>query len=259
MNGAFYIGATGLQAQQRGLDVIANNVANINTNGFKRSEIRFSELVAPTASAELADQAQTIATSLPETLTGVQARTSPRILEQGDLRETGKPFDIAIDGTGFIEVLGPGGQTWLWRGGPLRVNADGLLETESGLIIKALIDVPADSTALTIGRDGVVRSTTADVAEAEELGTISLAMPRDPRALEAVGDGFYRVVEGEDLVTLINGEDGGVLVQGSLEASNVELTTELVTLLLMQRAYGANAQVVQAGDQLMQIANGLRR
>jgi flagellar basal-body rod protein FlgG len=257
MNGAFYIGATGLQAQQRGLDVIANNIANINTTGFKRSEMRFSELVSQ---ARARESAAATATVLPDAFTGVQAQTSARILEQGKLRETGQPFDIAISGDGFIEVLGPGGQTWLWRGGTVRVNADKLLETEDGMVLKALIDVPDAAVGLTIGRDGAVRAVASGVEGSTDLGTIALAMPRDRQQIEAIGSGYYRVAEGNDLETILTGEDGGgVIVQGSLEASNVELTTEMVTLLLMQRAYGANAQVLQAGDQLMSIANGLRR
>lgn len=257
MNGAYYIGATGLQAQQRGLDVVANNVANINTTGFKRSEVRFSELVAQTVAR---DEAAPSLPLVPDGLSGVQAQSSARVLEQGQIRETGKAFDLAISGDGFIEVLGPGGQTWLWRGGTLRINADGLMETESGLVLKALIDVPEDSTALTIGRDGVVRAASSDDEEPVELGVIELAMPRDRQLLEPIGNGFYRVPEDGDLETLVAGEAGnGVLVQGALETSNVELTTEMVTLLLMQRAYGANAQVIQASDQLMAIANGLRR
>jgi flagellar basal-body rod protein FlgG len=257
MNGAFYIGATGLQAQQRGLDVIANNVANINTNAFKRSEVRFSELIQPNV---VRDDAQPILVTLPEILTGVQVRTSDKIFEQGNLRETGKPFDIAISGDGFIEVLGPNGQTWLWRGGTVRLNADGLLETENGLVLKAAIEVPQDSISLTIGRDGVVKSVASGASDAVELGAIGLAMPRDPQLIEAVGGGYYRVPDENELETVLTGEAGsGVIVQGSIETSNVELTNEMVTLLLMQRAYGANAQVVQAGDQLMAIANGLRR
>jgi flagellar basal-body rod protein FlgG len=256
MNGAFYIGATGLGAQQRGLDAIANNIANVNTTGYKRSEMRFSEMVARTNTR---DETLPVTTIVSDVLSGVQATVSPLVFEQGKLKETGKPFDLAISGDGFIEVLGPGGQIWLWRGGSIRVNADGLLETENGLVLKALIDVPADSTSLTIDRNGVVRSLAAGAADATELGIIALAMPRDPQALLAVGNGYYSVPDGDDLETVLNGEDGGVLVQGSLETSNVELTTEMVSLLLLQRAYGANAQVVQAGDQLMAIANGLRR
>lgn len=256
MNGAFYVGATGLQAQQRALDVVANNISNINTTAFKRSEMRFSELVSQIVQPETRDA---VPVSLPESLAGVQVQPSARIYQQGNLRETGQPLDLAISGDGFVETLGPAGEIWLWRGGTLRVNADGLLETESGLLLKSLIEVPDDSIGLTIDREGRVSSITGGTEERVELGTIDLVMPRDPHAIEAAGDGFYRTADGNDLRTLIAGEDGGVIVQGSIEASNVELTTEMVTLLLLQRAYGANAQVVQAGDQLMSIANNLRR
>lgn len=256
MNGAFYIGATGLQAQQRALDVVANNISNVNTNGFKRSEIRFSELVSQIAQPDASDSIPVV---LPEQLSGVQAKSAVRVYQQGDLRETGRPFDIAISGDGFIETLGPAGEIWLWRGGAVRVNADGLLETESGLLLKAMIEVPENSLGLEISREGRVVSIEAVTEERVEIGAIDLAMPRDPHIIEAIGDGFYRVPDDSDLETLIAGEDGGVIVQGSIEASNVELTTEMVTLLLLQRAYAANAQVIQAGEQLMSIANNLRR
>jgi flagellar basal-body rod protein FlgG len=257
MNGAFYVGATGLQAQQKALDVVANNISNINTMGFKRSEVRFAELLGPVVQRDSTEP--TLIGSPSDVLNGVQANEAMRIFQQGDLRETGKPFDIAVSGDGFIELMGPGGQTWLWRGGTMRVNADGLLEAEGGMVLKALIEVPEDSVDLRIDRDGVVRSLSVGAETAEEIGTIVLAMPRDPQNIEALGSGFYRVPDDGELATLINGQDGGVLVQGSLEASNVELTTEMVTLLLLQRAYAANAQAVQAGDQLMSIANNLRR
>lgn len=256
MNGAFYVGATGLQAQQRALDVIANNIANVNTQGFKRSEIRFSELIGNIVQSDARDPSIGI---VPEALSGVEAEGAVRVLEQGKLRETGKPLDIAISGDGFIEVLGPGGEIWLWRGGSVRTNGDGLLETQSGLLLKALIEVPQDSVAIEIDREGMIRSLSAGSDTADDLGTLVLAMPRDPQAIEAMGDGYYRVPDDIDLETLVAGDDGGVIVQGSVETSNVELTTEMVTLLLMQRAYAANAQVVQAGDQLMSIANNLRR
>ena len=164
MNGAYYIGATGMRAQQTGLETIANNVANINTNTYQRSEVRFSELVSQTRV-----QADTVPvdTSFPDILTGVQARTSARVFEQGNLRQTGKPFDLAISGDGFVEVLGPGGQTWLWRGGTLQINAEGALQTDSGLVLKALIDVPINSSSITIARDGAVSSVSSGSAGCE--------------------------------------------------------------------------------------------
>ena len=257
MNGAFYIGATGLQAQQRGLDVIANNVANINTTAFKRSEIRFSELVMR---ASVSEDSEQLNIALPDSLSGVEARISPRIYEQGDLRRTGKPFDLAISGDGFVEVLGPGGQVWLWRGGAFQVNADGLLETENGMTLRALIEVPDDAGEIRIERDGRVLAQVAGEENPVLLGNIRIAMPEDVHTLEPVGSGYFRAADDEQLRTFEPGEQGkGVFVQRELEASNVDLSSEMVTLLLMQRAYGANAQIVQAGDQLMAIANGLRR
>jgi flagellar basal-body rod protein FlgG len=257
MNGAFYVGATGLQAQQRGLEVIANNVANINTTAFKRSEIRFSELVMRQSVHEDSEQ---INIALPDSLSGVEARTSPRLFEQGDLRQTSKPFDLAISGDGFVEVLGTAGQIWLWRGGALQVNADGLLETESGLTLRALIEVPDDALEIRIEPDGRVLAQVAGEAAPVALGNINIAMPENVHSLESVGQGYFRAADDEQLRIYDPGEKGkGVFVQGALEASNVDLSAEMVTLLLMQRAYGANAQIVQAGDQLMAIANGLRR
>jgi flagellar basal-body rod protein FlgG len=257
MNGAFYVGATGLQAQQRGLEVIANNVANINTSAFKRSEIRFSELVMRTAVR--ADVEPTVI-ALPDVLSGVEARIAPRVYAQGDLRQTGKPFDLAISGDGFVEVLGPGGQVWLWRGGGFQVGADGLLETDTGLTLKALIEVPEDAGEIRIERGGRVLAQVAGEEDPIAIGNISIAMPEDIANLEAVGQGYFRAADEQQLRIYEPGEQGkGVFVQGSIEASNVDLSSEMVTLLLMQRAYGANAQIVQAGDQLMAIANGLRR
>lgn len=257
MNGAFYIGATGLQAQQRGLDVIANNVANINTTAFKRSEIRFSELVMQSSVREDTEQ---MSIAVPDALSGVEARTSPRIFEQGDLRQTSKPFDLAISGDGFVEVLGPGGQIWLWRGGTFQVTPDGLLATENGLTLRALIEVPEDASEIHIESDGRVFAQVAGEAGPLSLGNINIAMPEDVATLESVGQGYFRAGDDAQLRIFEPGEQGkGVFVQGALETSNVELSSEMVTLLLMQRAYAANAQIVQAGDQLMAIANGLRR
>ncbi len=257
MNGAFYVGATGLQAQQRGLDTVANNVANVNTTAFKRSEARFSEMVMSTSTTE---EAAPTMTTAPDALSGVQAQRAARIFAQGDLKQTGKLFDLAISGDGFIEVLGPNGQTWLWRGGSFKVNADGFLETDGGLSLKALIEVPQEISELRIERDGRVLGITVGVEQPTELGKIDIAMPDDVTLLEDVGSGYYRPSDDLNVRLIEPGENGkGVIVQGALEASNVELTTEMVSLLLMQRAYAANAQVVQAGDQLMGIANGLKR
>lgn len=252
MNHAFYIGATGLRAQERALGVTANNIANLNTPGFKRSQVRFSEL---TAAANTADP--TAAGRIEAS--GVAARAAAPVFEQGELRQTGQALDLAIEGQGFIEVLGPDGQSLLWRGGALSIGQDGLLSTADGLPLRALVSVPEGASDLRIGLDGLVTGLLAGDTVATELGRIDIAMVRDVSALQSLSGGLYRA-DAENALAAVPGEEGaGLLVQGSIEASNVALSNEMVTLMMMQRAYAANAQALQAGDQLMGIANGLRR
>lgn len=256
MNGAFYIGATGLGAQQRALEAVANNIGNINTTAFKRSAISFSELMMPVPTEEgapVAAQNRTMG------LGGVAFGATSRVWTQGDLRQTGNKFDIAIDGPGFIELMGAAGRTLLWRGGTLKVNSDGYLATSDGTPLKAMISVPTDATALSIGRDGMV-SATVDGEDSKPLGQIDLTMVKDPGDLVGVENGVYEAADGTAPYTVAAGsEGGGIFAQGAVEGANVQLSDEMVTLLLLQRAFSANAQVVQAGDQLMSIVNSLRR
>jgi flagellar basal-body rod protein FlgG len=257
MNGAFYIGATGLEAQQRALDVIGNNIANINTPGFKRSQARFAEMVGQPSGqpGQAASGLDTLGA-----LSGVRSDASPRVFDQGDLKQTGQVMDLAIDGPGFIQLLGPNGQELLWRGGGLKVNADGYLATQDGLPLKAMIAVPASASALGIDSGGRVMALVDGQSGPTEIGRIDLAMVKDSSTLSAIPGGLYQAAAPDDLITVAAGDEGsGSLVQGSIETSNVNLSDEMVSMLLTQRAYGANAQVVQAGDQLMAIANGLKR
>lgn len=247
MNGAFYIGAIGLRSQQHALDVVANNIANINTPAFKRSEARFTELLASASAG-----------GGPE---GVLADTSPPVFTQGDLRVTGKSMDLAIQGEGFLELIGPDGKTLLWRGGALGVNPDGYLSAAgSGLPLKEMISVPREAAGLAIDRDGSVRAIGADQSPGEVIGKLEVVRAREGAAITPLGAGLYEVESSSDLTAAKAGEDGaGSFVQGSLEGSNVDLAEQMVSLMLLQRAFAANAQVLQAGDQLMSISNSLRR
>jgi flagellar basal-body rod protein FlgG len=257
MNGAFYIGATGLQAQERALDVVANNITNLNTTAYKRNTVQFSNLVLP--SRDKFDQALPGVGRAGE-MAGVTAMSAPRIWAQGDLKQTGAPFDLAIEGAGFIELMGPSGHTLLWRGGSLKVNADGYLATADGTQLRAMISVPRDATGLTIDRNGVVSVASTGQNGPDQIGQIDLVMAKDPSQLADTGSGYYEATDAADVYSTTAGEDGGgVFAQGALEGSNVDLSNEMVTMLLMQRSFSANAQVVQAGDQLMSIVNNLRR
>jgi flagellar basal-body rod protein FlgG len=256
MNHAFEIAGVGLGAQQRALDVIANNIANVNTPGFKRSDVRFVELIASVHDT----MNPGVQLGAAPSLAGVSARPSVMIDAQGEIERTGRALDIAIQGEGFIEIMGPRGQLMLWRGGSLTIQEDGLLATADGLPLRSMITVPREATEIEFGADGVVRGRVAESDEAVELGQITLVRVEDAGALERLDGGLYRVGDGAALHEGAPGDDGlGELVQGGVERSNVEVTDEMVRLMLVQRAYAANAQIVQAADQLMAIANNLRK
>lgn len=256
MNGAFEVGAVALRAQQRALDVLANNIANVNTPSFKRSDVRFSEIVADQSFEQPAS-----GMSLPGGLASGGVRMTPRELLalQGELRPTGNKLDMAIDGTGYIELMGPAGQALLWRGGTLKVNDDGLLAADNGFALRAAITIPDEATNLQITPEGIVR---ADVGEegTVELGQIALVKFDNDAALERLDLGLYRAGEDMRLIDAKPGEEGtGLIIQGSIENSNVELTSEMVELLMVQRAYAASAHIVQAADQMAAVVNGLKR
>lgn len=262
MSDAFYIGAVGLQTQQRALDGIANNIANVNTPAFKRTQIRFADVVVNRSAPEQVnpEQVKLDTPRAPDALAGVAVDAQFMLNEQGEVERTGQSMDLAIQGPGFIELMGPGGQTLLWRGGALRVNDDGMLATAQGLPLRAAITVPTDATALEIGSDGVVRATVPDSPDPVELGQIQLVRVTDAGSIDRLDGGLYRLQEGQAPTEAQPGEDGaGLLVQGAVERSNVSLTEEMVRLMLVQRAYAANAQILQAADQMMATANGLRR
>lgn len=257
MSGAFSIGSIGIRAQERALEVISNNIANINTPAFKRAHVRFASIVAMRNDADVPAAALTD----PFAAAGVMAHAAPAMDAAGDLRPTGRAMDLAVQGRGFIELMGPGGRTMLWRGGTLKVGEDGLLAAaDTGLALKAAIAVPQDAASIVISPDGVVRAITSADAAPVEIGQIALVTADDTGGFTTLDGGLYTVEDDARLRSARPGEDGaGLLAQGSVELSNVEMSTEMVQLMLVQRAYAANAQIVQAADQLMAIANGLRR
>lgn len=255
MNGAFYIGAISLDAQQQALDIIANNIANLNTTAYKRQAVDFSSLVSPLGQTSPDAFPDVFALAAPA---GVSIAATPHVWTQGTIEQTGKPLDLAIQGDGFLDVLGAGGRELLWRGGSLSVTPDGYLATSDGNVLKALISVPAGVQNFTISASGAVSANVDGTLR--QIGQLELVLPKDPSALADAGGGYYELSDPAAAYTVKPGLDGGgTLMQGALEGSNVQLADEMIALLLMQRAYGASAQVVQAGDQLMSIVNNLRR
>lgn len=256
MSGALEIAMVGMRAQQRALEAVAGNVSNINTPAFKRIDLQFSELIGAQAGPP-PDEARV---AIPASVAGVIPAAMPQFDIQGAIERTGNPLDLAIEGLGFVELLGPGGQTLLWRGGTLRVMEDGALATNSGSILKAGITLPDDMTAVRIDRDGKVFVTQAGIDGESLLGEIPLVKIVDPLAVERLDGGVFQVLDEGSLFAGAPGERGlGSFVQGSRERSNVDLNSEMIALLVAQRAYTANAQIVRAADEFYGIANGLRK
>ena len=257
MNGAFEVGAVALRAQQQALETIANNVANINTPGFKRADVQFAEIVtAPTAPITETERIAREAVSLTG---GVRFAARSMVSQPGELKATGAALDFAIEGPGFVELLGPDGTSLLWRGGHLEIDRNGNLAAADGLALRALIAVPDDATNIVIARDGVVSAQVSDGTKMD-LGQITLVRPESDADLIHMDSGFYRLTDGARARDAVPGEDGvGALVQGMIESSNVELATAMVEMLLLQRAYSASAQVVQTADQISSITNNLKR
>jgi flagellar basal-body rod protein FlgG len=254
MNQAFEIAGIGLSAQQKALDTVANNVANVSTPGFKRSVLRFSEILS--VPADTAHPSADLG-GLPSPA-GVRADTVSAIDAQGEITKTGDASHLAIDGKGFIELLSPGGRTLLWRGGPLSVR-DGMLSTTGGLTLRSMLSVPSDATELFIGSDGQVTARLSGSDGTATLGQISLVQVDDPSRLERLDGGLYQAPDDMQLVESAPGENGaGLLIQGGIEQSNVSLNDEMIQLMMVQRAYAANSKVVQAADQLAAMANNLK-
>lgn len=260
---ALYIGATGMQAQQMNVDTIANNLANVNTTAFKKGHISFTDLMVlesarlgPAGADRGADAAPALMLG-----NGVGIGSASRVFDAGGLSASGSAWDVAIQGDGFLRVSLADGSTGYSRGGTLKVNADGLLTTDSGLPLQPAISVPSNAGPLAIAADGTVSTTLSGQTHPTQLGQIQLARFANPTALQSQGDNLYTATDAAGAPILAGaGQEGmGTLQQGYLEGSNVKMVDEMVNLIVAQRAYEASSKVVQASDEMMQMINNLRR
>ncbi|MGY1490782.1 flagellar basal-body rod protein FlgG [Methylobacillus pratensis] len=256
---SLYIGATGMQAQQLHVDAIANNLANVNTTGFKKNRISFED-----AFYQAAGSVWSTANQAPDAVIlgmGTLVSANAKSFTQGDPKSTENPLDVAIRGNGFFEVILPDGSSAYTRSGSFKVNADGLLGTAQGYELKQQIQVPADMTDIVIDTQGKVSVKTSTSSDWSEVGQLELAAFANPEALQPLGEGLYLASDKAGLPLVGRpGEDGlGSLAQGYLESSNVKLAEEMVNLVLAQRAYELNAKIIQASDEMLSISNNLRR
>ena len=252
---SLWIAKTGLDAQQTQMDVISNNLANVSTNGFKRGRAVFEELMYQTIrqpGALSSDQ-----TTLPSGMqlgTGVRPVATERIHTQGNPQQTGNAKDVAILGQGFFQVALPDGTTAYTRDGSFQVDQNGQLVTSSGFVIQPAITIPANTMSMTIARDGTVSVTQPGSSANVQVGQLQLATFMNPAGLESMGENLYVQTDASGAPnTTVPGLNGaGVVQQNYVEASNVNVVEELVSMIQTQRAYEINSKAVQASDQMLQ-------
>jgi len=267
MSDALYIGATGLQAQQLNLDTIANNMVNLSTPAFKKGRVSFVDLVA--MGAPRTDPTQAMNFGSEDGLLGSPVRIGAgvgiahlsKMFDMGDIIQTGSPLDVAIVGDGFLPVAMADGRAGYSRGGTLKVNAEGLLVTQSGAVLKPGFRIPSDATSLSIAKDGTVLVSLPGQVRPVQIGQLQIVRFSDPSSLLAQGGNLYVASpESGEPITGYAGQDGlGTLQPGVLEGSNVKMVDEMVNLMIAQRSYQASVKVVQASDELMGLINNLRK
>lgn len=254
--------ASGMVSQQMNVDNIANNLANMNTTGYKRSRIEFQDVLYQ--KYRRAGTATAVGTNVPVELAigyGTKPVATTRQYTVGDLMQTGNPLDMAITGTGFFQLQHPDGGTVYTRDGAIKLSSDGRLVNSDGYILLPEISIPEDATSISIGKDGSVQVLQVGSDTPTEVGQIELARFVNPAGLSAIGRNLLEVTYASgDPITDIPSENGmGPIDQGYLEMSNVRVVDEMVNMIVAQRAYEMNSKAIQTADDMASIANGLKR
>lgn len=261
MNPALRTAATGMMAQQLRTEVISNNLANVNTTGFKRSRAHFEDLLYQTVQGSaVVDQPDAETMPAVQIGRGVRLSSVQRLHTQGMLEQTSRSLDLAIEGEGFFQLQMPDGSIGYTRDGSFSISDEGMLVSQAGYTVFPGIDIPQDVAQLTISKTGVISATNAD-GDSEELGRIELARFSNPSGLLSIGENILRETpaSGQPILSFA-GEDGiGKLLQGHLEASNVEIVQEMVDMITSLRAYEVNSKAIQNAEQMSEIANAMVR
>ena len=252
---SLWISKTGLDAQQTQLDVISNNLANVSTNGFKRSRAVFEDLLYQTIRQPGAASSQQ--SNLPAGLqvgTGVRPVATARLFTQGNLQQTGNSLDMAVNGQGFFQVQLPDGSTGYTRDGSFHVDANGNLVTSNGFTVQPAITIPANAQSVTVAADGTVSVVQPGSATPANVGSLQITTFMNPAGLQAIGQNTY--IETAASGTPNAGTPGstgrGSIQQGYVETSNVNVVEELVSMIATQRAYEINSKAIQTSDQMLQ-------
>lgn len=251
---SLWIARTGLDAQQTQLDVISNNLANVSTNGFKRARAVFEDLLYQTMRQPGAQSSQQ--TQIPSGLqlgTGVRPVSTARIFTQGNIQKTDNSLDVAVQGNGFFQVLLPDGTTGYTRDGSFQKDNQGQIVTADGYPVQPNITIPANALTVSIGTDGTVSITQSGTAATTQIGSIQLATFINPGGLQSIGQNLFleTAASGTPTPNTPGTNGAGIVNQGYVETSNVNVAEELVTMIQTQRAYELNSKVVSTSDAML--------
>ncbi|HIP53371.1 MAG TPA: flagellar basal-body rod protein FlgG [Chromatiales bacterium] len=251
---ALWIAKTGLDAQQTRMSVISNNLANVNTTGFKRDRAVFEDLIYQNVRQVGAQSSEQ--TELPSGLnigTGVRTVATQKLHNQGNIVQTNNSLDVAVQGRGFYQLLHPDGSIVYTRDGSFSLSASGQIVNASGYALEPAITVPDNTLSVTIGSDGVVSALISGNSEPTQIGNIQLADFVNNTGLEAIGENLFRqtAASGAPQISTPGREGLGTLIQGSLESSNVNVVEELVNMIETQRAYEMNSKAIATTDEML--------
>ena len=252
--------SSGLKAQELVIDTISNNLANVNTNGFKKSSINFQDLMYQNLkNISVEETSEAVPVGL-EIGYGTKPVNSVKDFSQGSLIATNRPLDCAINGTGFFRIQKSNGKIVFSRDGSFQISSDGSLVTAEGYIVMPDIIIPQDAENISIAKDGIVTITYPNETIPEELGQIELARFVNPVGLRSIGDNLYEATpsSGEEIIGYSTDEGYGEINQGYLESSNVSIVEEMMNMIVAQRAYEVLSKAVKTSEEMMSIANNLK-
>ena len=259
---ALHTAATGMAAQSQNVDVISNNLANVNTSGFKRARANFQDLMYQQIKAPGAE-ASAAGTQLPTGIQigmGVRTAGVENLFTQGEFKQTGSPLDLAIQGSGFFQVQLANGDTAYTRAGSFSIDGQGQVVTPSGDLLQPSITIPQDALSIMVGADGTV-SVEQPGAVQTVVGQIQIASFQNPAGLKLLGNSLFQSTNASGEAIIGNPSENGLgsIGQSMLEMSNVNMVEEMVNLISSQRAYEMNSKAIQAADEMLQTANNVRR
>ena len=254
--------ATGMKAQALNLDVISNNLANVNTSGFKKSRAEFQDLLYETFRPAGTNSSQD--TQVPVGIQlghGTRPAAVLKLFNQGDMQNTKNELDFAIEGDGFFQIMQPDGEIAYTRDGAFKLDSEGRVVNADGFALEPELTIPTDAVSIAVGMDGTVSVLQAGETSPTEIGNIELARFVNPAGLISMGRNLYTTSDASgDALTGTPGEDGlGNISQGFLEMSNVNVVEEMVNMIKAQRAYEINSKAIQAADEMLQVANNVKR